>query len=940
MTAPAPAGDGAILVVYPFCLDHVGHGNIQRILAIARYLAAQGHAVDLVYQGSPRVPRVEEQYRAFRRVIAVEGGAASGEEAACAARLEAFYSGRELPPMHMRPSAPLTTFVRALIEAEPYRAVVATYAFTAPIFAGLQRRVFTICDVQDVMHEHAEACARATGQASSFTMPADTEAFLWRQWDALVAITPEDEARIARDLAPGQHLISARHASRCATAAAPGADDVALYAASDNQSNVQAAVWLLEAVWPRVRRARPQARLRMAGLICQALPEPLRDTPGLELLGFRDDISREIDGAGVVVAPYLYGSGLKIKVVEAACAGKAVVTTSSGLAGTGLTAGTALEVHDDPAPFADALAALLADGRQRARVAAAALAEATMSFSADACYGPIAFLIRLHGSDTTPAAFAGLSPAALERVRAVVEHARPARLVVWGNGAFTRALVPALAASGLHADLIVDGRAPAPTSSVEGLAVVPKASYDYAAGDLIVLASETFEADMWRDLAACREAGGHVLGLCHARFVSRGLLGRLPGPARRALHAEPPASTRTGTSPVVVLWDSGAVDRRWWRLHRLHVLAGALGARGVAVVAAVPTALAAHGAILDAFEGRGQVLPIVELDGRAIAAADVDGGARGLARAAALLTSASSEAVTRLGLAGGDVIVLLDPSLPEFLALSRLLSSRPASPAVQIVMWLSGLAVPGVADAEAAAHWRFAVHALRVAGTRLRVVTAEAGVAADLTRELELPVVVAGHAVEGSGPRDHRRPATIVCLGPVSHPAVRPMLERLAEARCAGGPLEGVTLSWRSDQHDLGTDAGRRWALDLAALLEIQLLDRADPLAVADAVAGASAVVLLAASGEAWAPAARAIAAAAGVPVLSPGSPDEAVAVVHAAIAGVGPRATGATARAVIDLLLRNAGGRADGVPEGAFPCPPSGAPDAPLAALATESRP
>lgn len=913
MTSPTRTceGEGAVLIVYPFCLDHVGHGNIQRILAIGRYLTGRGHTVDIVYQGNPRVPRADAQYHGFRRVIAAEGGAQSSEESACTARLDAFYSGRELPPVYMRPSALFTTLVRALIEAEPYRAVMATYAFTAPIFAGLQRRVLTICDVQDVMHEHAEACARATGQASSFAMPPDTEAFLWRQWDALVAITAEDEVRIARDLVPGQHLLSARHAARWAPAPAPGEDDVALYAASNNQSNVEAAVWLLEQVWPRVRRARPEARLRMAGLICDVLPERLRNTPGVELIGFRDDITDEIDGAGVVMAPYLYGSGLKIKVVEAACAGKAVVTTTAGLAGTDLTPGLALEVQDESGAFADAVAALLASGERRAALGSRALADATASFSAEACYEPIAFLLRMYGTHSAPPAAAGLSQTALDRARTVVEHVRPTRLVVWGNGAFTRALVPALAAMGRNADLIVDGRAPTPAVSSEGVVVLPKASYDYADGDLVVLSSETFEADMWRDLAALRDAGGHVLGLCHPRFISRGLYSRLAGPLRRDLHAERPASTRTGTESAVVLWDSGATAQRWWRLCRLNALAEALSCRGHRVVVAVPASLAARSEILDEFGDRCQVLPIVELDGYSIAAQDTEDGARRLARTTALLTSSWFEAVARLAPSRNDRLVLIEPSLADFMAMCRLLPDRAGSTAMQVILWLSDLTMPGIPAAEAAAYWRLAVHALVATGARLGVLTSEPKTAAALTRDLQVSVVAVGHVVGSVGRRDRGTSRSILCLGPVSDPRVRPILEALAEATSTGGPLGAATVSWRSDQHDLRTDAGRRWALDLAALLGITLLDRAAPLEVAEAITSASVVVQLSTSIEAWAPAARAIAEGAGVPLVTPVGAGDVVALVRDALAGGLSAAGGDTAGRVLDTLLRSVGDRA-----------------------------
>ena len=389
---------GPVLVAFPFCLDRVGHGNIQRILAIGRYLASKGDVVDVVYQGRPGVAKVEGQYRAFRRVFTAEGGPPPSDAIEVANRLAAFYGDRELPRQDMRPSARFTTLVRSLIDAEPYAAVISTYAFTAPIFAGLSRRVLTVCDVQDVIHEHADACQRATGQPGDFTMSEATETFLWRQWDVLVAITPRDEARIRRDILPHQHLMSAGHAVPCASDAAPGMDDVAFYAGSRNESNVQAVTWFLERVWPLVRRARPAAQLRLAGLICAALPEGLRQTPGVELLGFQSDVSGELARCGVLVAPYLYGSGLKIKVVEAACAGKAILTTSAGLAGTGLERGRAIEAHDDPERLADALAGLLGDRRRREALGEHALARASAHFTEEACYASIKFAIQTCGA--------------------------------------------------------------------------------------------------------------------------------------------------------------------------------------------------------------------------------------------------------------------------------------------------------------------------------------------------------------------------------------------------------------------------------------------------------------------------------------------------------------------------------------------------------------
>ena len=102
-----------------------------------------------------------------------------------------------------------------------HQAVVATYAWTAPTFAGLTRDVLRVCDVQDIMHKHAEACSRATGEVTSFSLPPATEEFLWRQWDVLLAITPEDQTRISRVTLPDQHVLSVppcrSNCQRCVT---------------------------------------------------------------------------------------------------------------------------------------------------------------------------------------------------------------------------------------------------------------------------------------------------------------------------------------------------------------------------------------------------------------------------------------------------------------------------------------------------------------------------------------------------------------------------------------------------------------------------------------------------------------------------------------------------------------------------------------------------
>ena len=570
--------------------------------------------------------------------------------------------------------------VRSLLEAEPYQAVVATYAWTAPAFAGLTRDVLRVCDVQDILHQHAEACSRATGEATSFALPTATEEFLWRQFDVLLAITPEDEIRISQVTLPHQHVLTVRHAVPTANAASPGADDVALYAGSDNLPNVQALSWLLERVWPAVRRVRPSARLRIAGLIGRALPESMLGVAGVEVLGFQPSLSGEVERCGVFVAPYLYGSGLKIKVVEAACQGKAIVTTRAGVHGSGLTSGRSLEVHDDPEAFTEAMVQLLGTRSLRESFASAALAEATERFSREGCYGPVASIVRLLGASTQTPAGHGIRPEVISRIQATCEQVAPPRVVLWGNGGHTRALVAALHGTDVSVALIVDGTGSA-GSDPSGLPVLPASAFSPKPRDLVVLSSETFEGEMWTDLAAFRDGGGSVLGLYDSRLVSRAVVERLSSPVRVRLGLAPFAG-RVSNRRTVTFWDSQAMVDRWWRLSALTELGAASNRRSLDTVIVSHRSVASSMLALNDLPETASVAPILEIDSR-VACSDAQAGRRASARVESLAVTTTSRALATMTFRDDDVLVLVTPSPGECLGIAKGLrekgpSERPA----------------------------------------------------------------------------------------------------------------------------------------------------------------------------------------------------------------------------------------------------------------------
>ena len=93
-----------------------------------------------------------------------------------------------------------------------------------------------------------------------------------------------------------------------------------------------------------------------------------------------------------MIAPILQGSGIKIKILEAASFGRACVTTSVGLEGLEALQ-PALRVADTPQTFADEVTTLLS-ASTAAQVGDQMLALARAHLSVETCYNPAAELLR------------------------------------------------------------------------------------------------------------------------------------------------------------------------------------------------------------------------------------------------------------------------------------------------------------------------------------------------------------------------------------------------------------------------------------------------------------------------------------------------------------------------------------------------------------------
>jgi succinoglycan biosynthesis protein ExoO len=260
--------------------------------------------------------------------------------------------------------------------------VVANYFNAADIFAHLPPAIPKAIYVHDILALRAES-ARAAGMAPDFDpalLAVEAEAF--RQADICVVLKAEEAAHIATVNPRCRAIVAPFSLPVPDRAPPPAAAPVALFVGSENGPNRDGLDWLLSTVWPLVHARRPDARLRVVGAIGvaeRAWPE------GVEGVGFVDDLGVEYAQAAVALTPLRYGSGVKIKLVEALAHATPSVSTSVGAEGVAPAPAEALRVADTAEAFAEAmLATFAAPNPASERAAALDLARARFSRAAAA----------------------------------------------------------------------------------------------------------------------------------------------------------------------------------------------------------------------------------------------------------------------------------------------------------------------------------------------------------------------------------------------------------------------------------------------------------------------------------------------------------------------------------------------------------------------------
>lgn len=138
-------------------------------------------------------------------------------------------------------------------------------------------------------------------------------------------------------------------------------DKQLLYVGTLNwEANIDGLLWFFADIWPSIHAADPDISVKIVGKNPDpSLLEAAKGLQGIEFLGFVDDLEPLFKHSRLFLAPLRFGSGIKVKVLNAMCRGIPVITTDVGAEGLDVISNEHLVITNQADQMANSILELM-----------------------------------------------------------------------------------------------------------------------------------------------------------------------------------------------------------------------------------------------------------------------------------------------------------------------------------------------------------------------------------------------------------------------------------------------------------------------------------------------------------------------------------------------------------------------------------------------------
>lgn len=360
----------------------VNNGLRMRIWSILTGLAAEGHETTLLSFTSDKdsvveLPALKEICKRVEIVpLALRSLSASGDYFV---RLRAVLEGASYAAQRFASPAMQKLISKYLVEEAP-EAIICDTVFSTVNLPVAEVPIF----INNHNVEHLIVERYAEFERNPFVrIYAGMEARRMRKWEkgvceraSVCMVCSENDRQLLAALAPGTQVAIVPNVvdtDRYSATPAAASNIVLFQGGMDWFPNRDGLQYFLTEIFPLIRHKLPDAEFIAAGR--NPSPELVARfsvIPGVTFTGTVPDIRPYLEQAGVCVVPLRVGGGTRLKILEAAAAGKAIVSTRLGAEGLEFAEGQDIVLADDPRSFAEQVIGLLENPVRRKTMGEAA----------------------------------------------------------------------------------------------------------------------------------------------------------------------------------------------------------------------------------------------------------------------------------------------------------------------------------------------------------------------------------------------------------------------------------------------------------------------------------------------------------------------------------------------------------------------------------------
>ena len=251
-------------------------------------------------------------------------------------------------------------------------------------YAQHARLVFDTVDLHYLREEREAALGARDDLRRQAANTKLTELRLVRQCDVTLVVSPVEQELLQREV-PGARVEVLSNVHQIAGRRTAFADrrDLFFVGGFQHQPNIDAMLWFVLEIWPKIARELPAAKFHIAG---SRMPEVIQALASDRVIihGFLPSLDDLLDGCKLSVAPLRYGAGVKGKVNQSMAHGQPVVATTIAAEGMYLHHEVDVLIADTATDFAREVVRLYTDEQLWTQLADAGLANITKHFSFDA----------------------------------------------------------------------------------------------------------------------------------------------------------------------------------------------------------------------------------------------------------------------------------------------------------------------------------------------------------------------------------------------------------------------------------------------------------------------------------------------------------------------------------------------------------------------------